>query len=249
MQDNAYIGECIAGFVFIIVGVRLLRLGIRTGEIPERLLSASFLAWGLSYLLYSLPYALADASLLRPLFVAGRFLVATGAITFAFFTWSVFRRHDAWGLWVIAGTVVCLVVGVAGSVWVGDWEGTHPIRNPWWWAEWVGLTGTEAWMAAEGLVQYGKARQRLRLGLSDPLVCNRFLLWSLASILWMALEFVVVVQNIEYEITQRWSASMDVLVAGVEMTAIAMIWLVFFPPAFYRNWINGAAPVAKAVEV
>jgi hypothetical protein len=41
---------------------------------------------------------------------------------------------------------------------------------------------------------------------------------------------------------------MDVLVAGVEIAAIAMIWLVFFPPAFYRSWIHGGAPVARAVK-
>ena len=27
-----------------------------------------------------------------------------------------------------------------------------------------------------------------------------------------------------------------------------MIWLVFFPPAFYRSWLRGAAPAARAVR-
>ena len=56
------------------------------------------------------------------------------------------------------------------------------------------------------------------------------------------------VQQIEYEMTQVWSASMDGVVALVELGAIALIWLVFFPPTFYRNWINRVAPVAKAEE-
>jgi hypothetical protein len=145
------------------------------------------------------------------------------------------------------GVLLCLIAGVVGSVWVGDWEGIYPIRNPWWWAEWVGLTATEAWMGAEGLVQFGKARQRLRLDLCTPLVCNRFLLWSLASILWLSLEFVVVVQSIEYEVTQRWSVATDILVGVVEIAAIAMIWLVFFPPPFYRSWINGPTPMTRPV--
>ena len=248
MEDSAYIGESIAGVVYLIVGVRLLRLALRTGKLPERFLSASFLAWGLSYVLYNLPYALADESLLRSLYPAGRLVTATGAITYALFTWSVFRRHDAGGLWMVAGTAVCLIAGVVGSVWVGDWEGVYPIRNPWWWPEWVGVTATEAWLGTEALVQYGKARQRLRLGLSPSLSCNRFLLLGLVSVLSLALQFVVVAQSIEYEITQRWSATTDALVSGVELTTIAMIWLVFFPPAFYRSWINGAVPVAKAVK-
>ena len=130
MEDSAYIGESIAGVVYLIVGIRLLRLAFRTGKIPERFLSASFLAWGISYVLYNLPVALADELLFRSLYPAGRLATAMGTITYALFTWSVFRRHDAWGLWVVAGTTVCLLAGVVGSVWVGDWEGVFPIRNP-----------------------------------------------------------------------------------------------------------------------
>ena len=240
MEGSAYIGESLAGLVFLVMGIRLLRLAFRTGESPERFLSASFLVWGLSYLLYGVPHALTDESLVRPLYFAARLTVDAGAITFAFFTWSVFRKHDTWGLWLVAGIVVCQVVGVAGSVWVDDWEGIYPMQNPWWWAEWAGLTATTAWMAAEGLVQYGKARQRLALGLCDPLACNRLLLWGLVSILWMALQFVFVVQSIEYTTTQQWSAPIDALVGAIEITAIAMVWLVFFPPACYRRWVAGA---------
>ena len=246
MEDSAYIGESIAGLFFLVVGIRLLWLSLRTGGIPERLLSAGFLAWGVSYLFYSLPHALADESLFRPLYLAGRLATAGAAIPFALFTWSVFRRHDTWGLWVIAGVVVCVVAGLAGSLWVGDWEGVDPIGNPWWWAEWVGLTATEAWIAAEALVQYGKARQRLRLGLCGPLVCNRFLLWGLAGTLWLVLQFVIVIQSIEYELTRHWSASMDSVVGAIELASIAMVWFVFFPPSFYRRWIEGAVPVGGA---
>jgi hypothetical protein len=112
----------------------------------------------------------------------------------------------------------------------------------------VGATAAEAWMGAEAFVQYGKARQRRRLGLCDSLLCNRFVLFGIASILWVALQFVTVVQNIEYEISQRWSATTDVIVSGVEIGAIAMIWLVFFPPAFYRRWVQGSAPVGRVAE-
>jgi len=248
MENSAYIGESIAGLLYLLVGVRLLRLALRTGKAPERLLSAGFLAWGSSYLLFNLPYALADESLLTPLYTAGRLVSAVGVITYALFAWRVFRRDDTWGGWAVAGTSVCLIAGVLGSVWVGDWEGVYPISNSWWWAEWVGATAAEAWMGAEAFVQFGKARQRLSFGLCDPLLCNRFLLFGVASLLWVALQFVVVVQSIEYEISHRWSVTADVVVAAVEVAAIAMIWLVFFPPAFYRNWIDGVATPARRVR-
>ena len=75
-----------------------------------------------------------------PFYLAARLLTCMSAIAFALFTWIVFRRRDTWGLWVIGGTLVCMSAGLAGSAWVGDWEGIDPLRNPWWWAEWVDLT-------------------------------------------------------------------------------------------------------------
>ena len=55
MEGHAYIGELIAGIVYLIAGARLLRLGQRTGELPERLLGATFLAMGVSAVCYVLP--------------------------------------------------------------------------------------------------------------------------------------------------------------------------------------------------
>ncbi len=43
MEDNAYIGELLVVVVYLIAGVRLLRLAQCTGELPERLLGATFL--------------------------------------------------------------------------------------------------------------------------------------------------------------------------------------------------------------
>ena len=36
------------------------------------------------------------------------------------------------------------------------------------------------------------------------------------------------------------------LVGLLEIASIGTVWLVFFPPAFYRNWINKVATVADA---
>ncbi len=43
MEDHAYIGELLAGIVYLIAGVRLFWLGQRTGEVPEKLLGVAFL--------------------------------------------------------------------------------------------------------------------------------------------------------------------------------------------------------------
>jgi hypothetical protein len=244
-----YIGEFIAGPVYLVAGARLCVLSLRTGEASDRLLSVSLLLWSLSYFLYVLPYVFVSDESLVPLFfdVAWRIADYAADISFALFTRSVFRRHDRWAAWLVAGIAICLIVGVAGSVWVGDWEGAHPLTNPWYWLEWGGGIAAPVWMGVEGFHHYHMARQRLRLGLCEPLVCNRFLLWGLSGMLWMTGELIAIAQNIGYEITQVWSSSVGLVVASLDLSAVGVMWLVFFPPTFYRNWINKLATVADAV--
>jgi len=245
-----YIGYSIAGLVHLIVGVRLFALSARSAQTPDRLLSVAFLFWALSYLLFGVPYAhFLDEALIPPLFLfSSMFTLYLATIIFTFFTRAVFRNQERWALWLVVGIVGCLIVGVAGSVWVGDWGGEHPLSNPWWWVTRVGSAAPYVWMGAEGLAQHVKARRRLRLGLCDPLACNRFLLWGLAGALWLILEVVEGADYIVYESTGQWSDSLSVLGGSLDVIPSGIIWLVFFPPAFYRRWIQGSAPATTADE-
>ena len=244
MEAVAYLESVIAGLIYLVAGARLYRFSVRTGGAPERLLSVSLVLWGCCYPLYNLPYALVDESMLTPFSFASRIVLHMGTIAFLLFTRKVFRSRERWATWLVAGTIVCLVAGVGGSARVGDWEGFYPLSNPWYWLEWVGRTAPMAWMGIEGFVQYRRARPRRRLGLCDPLVCNRFLLWSLTGTFWVILELVVTAQNIDYEITQRWTPSLDFAVSLLEILTVGVIWFVFFPPASYRSWIENRAAIA-----
>jgi len=248
MEEASYIGAAITGLLYFIAGDRLLWLSVRSGENPERLLGMVFLLWGLFYFLEVIPYVLVDESLVTPLFFAGRPVTYVATVIFALFIRSVFRYDDAWARWLIAGTGLCLIVGLGGSIAVGDSGGVQPLFNPWYWVELLGTTVPFVWMAAESLGQFGKAKRRQLLNLCDPMVCNRYLLWGLASVIWVVVEFVAVAQTIEYELDLGWSALMDFLLMTTELAAIALVWLVFFPPAVYRRWIQGVAPVALAGE-
>jgi hypothetical protein len=104
------------------------------------------------------------------------------------------------------------------------------------------------WIAAEGFLNYRKARQRLRLGLCEPLVCNRYLLWGLAGAVWIVYDLALAAQYIDFEVTQQWSPSLDALVSSLGASAVAVIWFVFFPPAFYRRWIRNTDPAATVAE-
>jgi hypothetical protein len=249
MEENAYIGDVIAGFVFLAAGARLLRLAVKTGRAPERLLSASFLLWGLGYALYDLPYALLDDdALLTRFFLVSRIALDAGGVTFALFIQRVFRNRDRWATWLVAGIAVCHTAGLTGSVWVGDWEGVRPLSNPWYWSERLANIVPVVWMAIEGFLHYAKAHPRRRLGLCDPLVCNRFLLWGLTGALWLVLELTILPQEIGYEVKREFSATLGILSGTLEVTPVALAWIAFFPPRFYRNWIAGGARAAEAAE-
>jgi hypothetical protein len=103
-------------------------------------------------------------------------------------------------------------------------------------------------MATEGFTQYSKARRRRQLGLCAPQICNRYLLWSLAGSLWLILEVVDGAQYIVYQRTGQWFDSLTVLIACLEIAPAGIIWLVFFPPTFYRKWVNRLVANVDAAE-
>jgi hypothetical protein len=227
---------CLAYFT---ICVRLLRLSQRSGEAPERLLGLAFLLWGLSYPLYYIPYYfLAEGSLQAVLLFSSGVADDAGAFCLALVTLCVFRRRDRWAKFLVAGIAISLFAGLAGSVWVGDSEASRPLSNPWFWAEMLGDAAAMIWIATEGFHHYRKARQRLRLGLCEPLICNRYLLWGLAGAVWIVYDVALIAQYIDYELAQLWSPALDVLVSSLGALATAAIWFVFFPPAFYRRWIR-----------
>ncbi len=247
MEGHAYLGELLAGIVYLIVGIRLLRLSQRTGEAPERLLGASFVAIAASAFSYVLPNLSAFESLWVPLNFAGRVFVIPYSVIFALFTWRAFRPAARWGEWLVWGTAILLVIGVGGSAMGGDWEG-FSISSGWFRLEWVGYTLPFGWASSEAFAHYRRARRRVRLGLCDPLVCNRYLLWALFGMLQVCLSLVLLPQYANYETTNQFTAMWDALYGAIEIVSLVMIGLVFFPPDFYQRWINGNAPVEKTEE-
>jgi len=247
LEEQAFIGELISAFVYLYVGMRMLRLSSRTGEVPERLLGAMFLVTGISFLLYDLPIILDNESLWTPLSFAGRVAYLPAPVLLAVFTHRVFCPEGVWSGWMAYGSAVLLVAGVGGSVWSGDLEG-FSVSSPWFWAEWVGYTVPYAWAGAEALAHHRRARRRLRLGLCDPLVCNRYLLWGCFGAMQLLVCFAVIPEYVEYEQGGAFTAMWDALISAGELLSLALIWLIFFSPAFYQRWIQGAAAVPKDAE-
>ena len=239
MLDNVWVGEFIAAIIYLIVGARLARLASRTGERPERLLSWMFTWSGISYLIYIIPMAIPIEALWAPFNFAGRVAYIPAPILVALFTREVFRSDGRFSAWMVYATAVLLVVGVGVSAMMGDWEG-FSLGNPFFWFEWVGYTIPFAWAGVEAFGQYFPSRRRQRLGLCDRIVCNRLLFWGYFGIVQVILSFVLLGMYADFEINNVFSAFFDGLTGALEIVAIALIWLVFFPPRFYQKLVSAS---------
>ncbi len=239
MLDGAWIGEGIAGIIYLIIGYRLLRLASRTGERPERLLSAMFFFSGASYILYCVPMAIPIDALWTPFNFAGRAVYVPAPILIALFTREVFRSEGRLSTWMVYATSGLLVVGVGVSASMGDCEG-YSLGNPFFWFEWVGYTIPFAWAGLEAFGQYRSALRRQRLGLCDRLVCNRLLLWSIWGIAQVALSVVLLLMYADFNANNAFSALWDGLTGVIEIISLGLIWFVFFPPRFYQKLVSAS---------
>jgi hypothetical protein len=173
-----------------------------------------------------------------PFYFVARLALDLGVFLFVMFIRKVFRSEDRWGVWLVAGIGACLLAGIGGSVWVGDWEGMLPISNPWFWPAWLAGLLAYAWMIAEGFSHYRRSRRRQSMGLCEAMICDRFQLWTIAGVIWLLVQGISVYQYIEYETTQEWGVFMNTLVGFFEIIPAVVTWLIFYPPAFYRDWVN-----------
>ena len=247
MGDHAYIGELIAAIAYLTVGVRVFRLSQRTGEFPERLLGVSYALVGMSYVFYEIPTIFRIESLWTPFTLAGRITFDVAIIPFALFTRTVFRSNAPWAMWLVIACVALMFTGVMFSLLTGDPEGMT-LSNSWFWFEWAGYTIPSVWMSIEAFLARANAVKRQRIGLCDALVANRFLLWAFHGLFGVAACLTVILMYTEYNATQTFAGWTDRLLGGLELGSVVTLWFVFFPPAFYRRWITGAARSPQVVE-
>jgi len=240
-MEAAFILELLAGIFFVIASVPLLRLAHQTQQLPERILGITFLLMGVSYLFYETPYALENEALLVPFSIVGRLLWNASVVTTAAFTRVVFHRDQPWAGALVRGVVVLLFAGLAVSAHQGDLEGMAPIGNPGFWLEWVGQVIPFIWIAAAAMTEYSSARRRVHIGLSEHLVCNRYLLFAGFGLAQLATIVLLIPMYVGYETGNGgFTDAADQWMGSLEMLTIAIIWLAFFPPRFYRSWMERA---------
>jgi hypothetical protein len=227
------------GFVALIaasfaVGFRLLRLGSRTHQLPELMIGGAFVfAGGVPGVLIALADDGSRASVHAmpggALFAAINVSLLLGASMLTFFTWRVFRPSEGWGALLFAGVVAGLAIGHGGGAFAA-FGVAAPLAATF---AWIGIAFRVAaytWACTEALREYFAARRRCAIGLADPLVANRMLLWAIG----LGAVLAIWVHEGVTLVVGRGPATY-LVVALLGFVCAGSLWLAFFPPASYRR--------------
>lgn len=241
------------GLLFVvtsIVGLRLLILAKRHRTTPELFLGLAFVVGGtlggpVGQIVQTQGHHMEPATL-------GKFyllywaLSAIGLTAYNIFTWKVFRPQSSWAAGFVGFITGSFVLSLAWSFSNGavNTGMTPPAQR---------LVDTllyaigPGWATAEALLYYWKLRKRSYLGLAEPVIVNRILLWGLGSAMATLIVsggFVLAFVESTHPLAQ--AQGLNIGLSGV--LASLIYFLAFFPPKAYTDWIEqrGDAALVEA---
>jgi len=235
-----------------VVATRLVLVARRTRGLPE-------LAMGLGLLLVTvLGGPLAAAARLPGmvattpgdlLFAGGLLLTITGIGFMYVFTWRVFHPDHGWVKVLLGGVAAALVVAWLGLVHANTQGATLeeilPHTRPWGIAIVALVAGAFLWTGVESLSYHAALRRRLALGMSDPVVVNRFFLWTVSSFAVAALCAVIVGTMLAGGAPMNDPLSLTSI--ALASIAVSVAWyLAFLPPDRYLHFVRGRAAAAAS---
>lgn len=230
-------------FASLAVGLRLLALWWRTGELPALLIALGVLGIGPVGFGASVAGGLvaeAQPGLSAPLYALGTLAVVAGVLAKFVFNWRVYHPRSKAALAVVglaAGVLLALVLHRAFGTGFAASRESSPMT--------LLQSGVQVsallWGSVEAFRYWLRMKRRVGLGLADPAVANRFALWSLGagaagvgSLVGAVAGYVAGASTLE----MGWvvaSSSAHGFVAAVAM------FLAFVPPHRYLAWVRSRA--------
>ncbi len=232
--------------VSLVIGVRLVVLGVRTGGRPELLVAAGLLGIGpLGYTPAVIGTALVAQG--RPsgaVWVAvGAAMMALGGASAAVFTCTVFRSGS-----FFARTAAALLTASFFGAWLatGLETGFHVSTGHYATGSYVSMmlrVLALAWSSAESLAYWTLMRRRLALGLADPVITNRFWLWGVGIGFAAGANVIGLLTLLSADPFRYYN-----WMSGIGMVCAVTLGLAFLPPARYRSWIERRALAQRSDE-
>ncbi len=218
------------------VGARLLWLAARTRELPELCLGSAFvLLGGLGY-----PLAIAaragwfgdDATAWLTAALAAQNGAALAVYLMNARVFHAGERPVELAVWTVA---VGFVASMCGSWAVGLAEAVD--QGPWYYLGFWLRAGAFLWAAADSTAYSLQLRRRLALGLADPVVVDRFRLWSIATIA-ISLGFAVFLAGRLVPDASPTSGWVLATTSGASAVSAVAMWLAFVPPRRYLERVR-----------
>jgi len=240
MESFVWVGFVAFFVASLSVGVRLVLLWGRTRQLPELLIGIGVL--GIGPVGFGL-MTLADLSrgsapaIARVLFAIALLAVSAGVFAKCCFNWRVYHpdrvwvRRMVWAAGALLLTLYLVEFRISGFETRDLLGASHTTRT-------ALQVACLLWGSGEALRYWRMMRRRLRLGIADAVVTNRFFLWGLGagaagvgSGVGLVAQWVTNTASIEI----TWlmlSSSLHGLTAAVAM------WLAFMPTESYRRFIE-----------
>jgi len=241
-----------------VVGLRLLWLARQTRQAPELLLGGAIL--GTAVLGYGVLIAAlllrgeiaADPAAIPPLAVVltglGNAFHDAGVTLFLLFVIRVFRPEAGWARGLAGGALLLLWGGLLGVALQTGFR-ADPVGSAAWMCRYAVIWTYPLWILVEALRYWSLMRRRVAVGLADPAVANRFLLWGGGSLftalaIWSASVPLLAMGDPELLRAVTPPARIATAIAGV--ISVTCSYLAFLPPAWYLRWIRGEAAGSAA---
>ena len=239
---------------FALLGIQLLRIARSSGATPDRLLAGFFLglAAGIPPRMMGVDLAVRSGVSWTGFWLStvASVFIGIALVCLAAFAWKVFRPGEAWAKRLVIAFGAALCAALLAST--RSLEASHAAGLP---AITFNGLGAAAlvWSFVECVRYYRMMRRRQALGMGDPVVANRFLLWSLwagaiglQATLMFALRIAILSSGASEQLTagadpgSPWIALIHAakgMLAIVAPVAVVSVWLSFSPPAAYRRWL------------
>lgn len=246
-----------------VIGFRLLSRGPGASgpaPRPERMLGLffvlySFIGSALNVCAYagwsSASLALPDP-VLRWLHGGFFWVGGVGVIALLLFVRRTFRPEAAWARVLASALGGSMLVAAVGA---GVTEG-YAVRVVNGWAYWLNFAARDlafVWICWESLACGSRMQRRVRLGLAEPLVANRFLLIGAWGLCLSLVSWTDPIARIRYYLltgsTVEWIPAVGqpllmggmAVASGLLSVATGALLLAFFPTRGYRRRVEGAA--------
>ena len=245
----AGLGQAIYLTAAFVLAWHLLARARRSRDLAPALLGVQLLfAMGFGYMLRGAGMALAmlprekSPALVSILLAAGHGSTIVGLTAALLFERRVFWPEARWPLAVMAALVSAMAIGWLGATTSGAFA-TGSYANRWVLLLTAGMLGTNLWVGIEPLVYHRKLARRIPLGLAEPLVADRFLLWGLGSLARAALILLgpaaeVLLAALTGGARDRFTAVTLVVASSLGLATSVAYWLTFNPTPAYVRWVE-----------